>query len=54
MHPIITAAIAQERHAELLRRADRNRNVPPAKRLPTRTVRVPALVALLRGWPVRG
>jgi hypothetical protein len=54
MHPIITAAIAHERHAELLRRASRNRTLPPVKRLPTRTARVPASALLLRGWLVRG
>lgn len=54
MHPIITAAIADERHAELQRQARRDRKVQAVKRESARTERVPVPRLLLRGWLARG
>ena len=60
MHPIISAAVAAERHAELLRRAGPDRTGRAAGHLPARAgradtaPRVPAWVAVLRGWLARG
>ena len=60
MHPIISAALADARHDELLRLAARERRLRstwPELRRASRTpapVRVPACAALLRGWLARG
>ncbi|HEU5005471.1 MAG TPA: hypothetical protein VFT67_00785 [Jatrophihabitantaceae bacterium] len=57
MHPIISAAIAEQRHADLLRSAARDRQrreVPRPGSEEQRRGRIPAAALLLRGWLVRG
>lgn len=57
MHPIITRAIAEQRHADLIRSAERDRlrnELPQLRRHGERRARVPAAALLLRGWLVRG
>jgi hypothetical protein len=58
MHPIISATVADERRAELLRSVERQRRLRAAwletRSGEQRTTRVPAAALLLRGWLVRG
>lgn len=57
MHPIISAAIAEQRHADLIRSAERDRlrhELPRLRPNEQRRARIPAAALLLRGWLVRG
>jgi len=57
MHPIITAAIAEQRLADLLRSAQRDRQrheLPRPRSEEQRRGRIPAAALLLRGWLARG
>jgi hypothetical protein len=58
MHPIISATVADQRRAELLRSVTCDRrlreSLPEFRPNAPRRSRVPAAALLLRGWLVRG